>query len=209
MATIQGVLAYAKIQTSDFKYGSTTEKEFTVDVIVDKATGKNWTKEFKKQPAKIIDREDFEKAYKIEPPFDGDELYVIKLKRAAQYRDGTPIPDAMRPRVFVDSGDGTLEDVTKNVLVANGSEGLVSYEVRENDFGKFASLKAVRVDKLIEYKQKGGGSDFSELGVVKSLADDFSDVPQRELSEAQVKAHSKANPAPELEDEDSDSQLPF
>jgi hypothetical protein len=36
--TISGVFAYAKIQEPAFKYQSTTEKEFSIDIIVDKAT---------------------------------------------------------------------------------------------------------------------------------------------------------------------------
>lgn len=196
MPTINGVLAYVKVQQPDFKYGSTTEKEFSTDLVVEKADAKAWNKEFQKQKAKVVDRDDFERIYKIEPPFEGDELFVIKLKKQAQYKDGTPIPDAVRPRVFVKGGNGKLQDVTKDVLVSNGSVGTVSYDVRENDFGKFASLKAIRVDKLIEYKKAGGATSYDELGEVETLATDFSDVPERELSEAQAEAHSKANVAP-------------
>lgn len=196
MATINGVLAYVKVQQADFKYGSNTEKEFSADLVVEKADAKAWNKEFQKQKAKVVEREDFERIYKIEPPFEGDELFVIKLKKAAQYKDGTPIPDAVRPRVFIKGSNGKLQDVTKDVLVSNGSVGTVSYDVRENDFGKFASLKAIRVDKLIEYKKAGGAASYDELGEVESLATDFSSVPERELSEAQAEAHSKANVAP-------------
>src|SRR4030067_738778 len=100
MATMNCVFGYVKLQQPDFKFGSTTEKEFTVDCIVEKATAKAWNKSYPKQKAKEMDRADFEKAYKIDAPYDGDEIYVIKLKKPAQYKDGTPIPDAMRPRVF-------------------------------------------------------------------------------------------------------------
>lgn len=206
MATISGVLAYVKLQQADFKFGSTTEKEYSVDLIVDKATAKQWNKDFKKQPSKEVDRADFEKSYKIAPPTDADEFYVIKLKRAAQYKSGDPIPDAMRPRAFVLGDNNKLQDITKDVLIANGSEGTVSYDVRENEFGRFVSLKAVRVDKLVEYKKKGGASnDFSELGDVESLADDFSDVPERVQSDAQKAVKVKEV---EIEDEDIES-LPF
>ena len=206
MATISGVLAYVKLQQPDFKYGSTTEKEFSVNLVVDKAAAKAWNKEFPKQKAKEVDRADFEKAYKIAPPSDDDEFYVLSIKKPAQYKDGNPLPDAMRPRAFLKGDNGKLQDITKDILVANGSVGTVSYDVRDNEFGHFSSLKAVRVDKLIEYKKKGGAAnDFSELGDVESLADDFSDVPERQQSEAQ-KAVSGKKVEPE---EDFDSEIPF
>lgn len=198
------VFGYVKIQVSDFKYQSNTEKEWTVDCIVDKATAKKWNKEFPKQKAKEVDNEDFEKIFKIAPPFDGDEQYIIKLKKPAQYKkDGVlhPVPDQYRPRVFVPNEEGKLVDVTKDVLVSNGSKGVASFEVNTNDYGTFARLKAIRVDELIEYKKAGGGASFDELGEVESLADDFSDVPEREMSEAQVAAQNKAAQEPDLDED--------
>ena len=211
MATISGVLAYVKLQQPDFKYGSTTEKEFSVNLVVTKAEAKAWNKEFPKQKAREVERSDFEKAYKIAPPTDDDEFFVLSIKKPAQYKDGNPIPDAMRPRAFVKGDEGKLQDITKDVLIANGSIGTVSYDVRDNEFGHFSSLKAIRVDKLIEYKKKGADNDFSELGEVESLADDFSDIPEREVSEAQAKVvakEAKKGKVVEL-DEDEGSLLPF
>ena len=207
MATVTGILAYVKLQQPDFKYGSTTEKEFAVNLIVDKPTAKAWNKEFPKQKAKEVDRADFEKSYKIAPPTDDDEFFVLSIRKPAQYKDGNPIPDAMRPRAFIKGENGKLQDITKDVLIANGSVGTVSYDVKDNDFGHFSSLKAVRVDQLIEYKKKGGASnDFSELGDVESLATDFDDVPERVQSEAQKAVAAKKEV--EIEDEDLES-LPF
>jgi hypothetical protein len=208
MATVTGILAYVKLQQPDFKYGSTTEKEFAVNLIVDKPTAKAWNKEFPKQKAKEVDRADFSKSYKIAPPTDDDEFFVLSIRKPAQYKDGNPIPDAMRPRAFIKGENGKLQDITKDVLIANGSVGTVSYDVKDNDFGHFSSLKAVRVDQLIEYKKKGGASnDFSELGDVESLATDFDDVPERVQSEDQKAVVAKKVEEPE-EDFDSE-QLPF
>lgn len=209
------VFCYAKIQQADFKYQSKTEKEWSVDCVVDKSTAKKWNKEFPKQKAKEIDSEDFEKIFKIAPPFEGDEQYVIKLKKNAQYFKGEemhPTPDVYRPRVFLPGADGKLQDVTKDVLVANGSKGVVSFDTVENSYGKFAQLKAIRVDELIEYKKDGGGSSFDELGEVGSLADDFSDVPDRQMSEVQkeqreevpAKASSKKKEPEPVDDLDDD-----
>jgi hypothetical protein len=210
MATISGVLAYVKLQQPDFKYGSTTEKEFSVNLVVTKAEAKAWNKEFPKQKAREVERSDFEKAYKIAPPTDDDEFFVLSIKKPAQYKDGNPIPDAMRPRAFVKGDEGKLQDITKDVLIANGSIGTVSYDVRDNEFGHFSSLKAIRVDKLIEYKKKGADNDFSELGEVESLADDFSDIPEREVSEAQAKVVAKeAKKGKVVELDDETDPLPF
>lgn len=198
---------YTKIQQADFKYQSKVEKEWSVDCVVDKITAKRWNKEFPKQKCKVVDSEDFEKSFKIPPPYEGDEQYIIKLKKNAQYFKGEdmfPTPDTYRPRVFITDEDGLLQDVTKDTLVANGSKGTVSFDTIENSFGKFAQLKAIRVDDLIEYKS-GGGASFDELGAVGSLADDFSDVPEREMSEAQ-----KGNLKDEVKEEDFDEDsIPF
>lgn len=209
MATMNAVFGYVKLQQPDFKFGSTTEKEFTVDCIVEKVDAKAWNKKYPKQKAKELDRADFEKIYKIDAPYEGDEIYVIKMKKPAQYKDLTPIPDALRPRVFEKGDNGKLVDITKDKLVSNGSKGVVSYDEVTNDFGTFAKLKAVRVDHLIEYKKAGGAANYDELGEVESLATDFDEVPERELSSAQKAAHNKAAPEPqEFEEEDTDS-LPF
>jgi hypothetical protein len=207
MATMNAVFGYVKLQQPDFKFGSTTEKEFTVDCVVEKADAKAWNKKYPKQKAKELDRADFEKIYKIDAPYEGDEIFVIKMKKPAQYKDLTPIPDALRPRVFEKGDSGKLVDITKDKLVSNGSKGVVSYDEVSNDFGTFAKLKAIRVDHLIEYKKAGGAANYDELGEVESLATDFDEVPERELSQAQKAAHSKAA---DFEDEDpEDDKLPF
>ena len=49
---------WTKIQKPSLKFQSQVEKEFVVDVLVDKATAKAaWTKEFPKQKAKESDKE--------------------------------------------------------------------------------------------------------------------------------------------------------
>lgn len=208
MATVTGILAYVKLQQPDFKYGSTTEKEFSVNLVVDKPTAKAWNKEFPKQKAKEVERSDFEKAYKIAPPTDDDEFFVLSIKKPAQYKDGNPIPDAMRPRAFIKGDNSKLQDITKDVLIANGSVGTVSYDVKDNDYGHFSSLKAVRVDKLIEYKKAGGAAnDFSELGDVESLATDFDNVPERVQSDAQKAVVAKKIQEPE--EDFGSSDVPF
>ena len=185
------VFAYCKIDQADFKYGSKTEKEYSVDVVVPKAVAKEWNKKYQKQKCKEVDRDDFERAYKFAPPFEGDELYVIKLKKPAQYKDGTPIADYAKPRVLLATEDGNV-DITATTKVANGSKGVAQFDEVSNDFGTFAKLKAIRVDELIEYKPAGGGASFDELGGVKGGLADLGGIPEREPSEAQEKAYEEA-----------------
>lgn len=202
------VFAYAKIAQADTKYQS-TEKEYSVDCVVPKSVAKEWNKKYPKQKSKEFDNSDFERIFKIAPPFDGDEQFVIKLKKPAQYKDGTIIPDALKPRVFEKGEDGKLLDITATKLVANGSKGVAQFDEVTNSFGTFAKLKAIRVDQLIEYK-KGGGDSFSELGAVDGGLQDLSAIPERTPSEAQQKANKvEEKEAPAEDFEEFDENLPF
>lgn len=174
MATISGVLLYTCIQQPTFKYQDKVNKEYKVSVCVSEDEADAWDELFPKQSAKAVKTADFETEYKVEAPFpDQRKQFVITLKRDAQYPDGKPIPEQYRPKVYVKSNSGKLVDVTASKLVANGSVGVVSYEVRSNDYGDFAKLKNVRVDELIEYVQRGAGDD--ELGEVDDSSGDFDD----------------------------------
>lgn len=111
------VLYYTKIKTPSLKFGSQTEREYTVDVVVDKATAKAWNKQFPKQKSKELDNDEFLEKFKAEKvPFEGDEQFVIKMRKAAQYKDKAtgnlvPIPEQYIPRVFLSDGEGNLEDI--------------------------------------------------------------------------------------------------
>ena len=175
---IEGVtFFYAKINKPSLKYQSETDKEFTVDVLVDKATAKNWSKSFPKQKPRELDAEEFGEKFGTEHLVDGvDEYYLIKLKKPANYRDKETgvlkdIPDQYRPRVFLDDGNGELEDITFTKLVGNGSKGVVQYEVNTNSFGTFGKLLAIKVDELVVVEQGDSAGKFNVLGKVKSLAE--------------------------------------
>src|SRR5690554_1485851 len=209
---------YVKIQQPDFKYQS-KDKEYSVECVVSKETAKAWNKKYPKQKAKEIDREDFAKIYKIDPPYEGDEIYVIKLKKSAQYKDGTPLPEELKPRVFEKTEQGNV-DITAIKLVANGSSGVAQFDEVSNDFGTFARLKAIRVDKLIEYRK--GGASFDELGEVVGGLQSLADIPEREMSEAQkvqrseedseAKAKPRKEDSPKVEtpdDSEFDENLSF
>lgn len=168
---------YPKIKQAVLKYQSETEKEFTADVLVDKVTAKSWAKAFGKQKPKELDREEFSERYGAEHLIEGvDEYFLIKLKKQASYRDKETgalkdIPDQYRPRVFLDDGNGELEDITFTKLVGNGSRGVVQYEVNTNSFGTFGKLLAIKVDELVVVEQGDSAGKFNVLGKVKSLAE--------------------------------------
>ena len=211
--TISGVFAYAKIQEPAFKYQSTTEKEFSIDIIVDKETAKAFGKQFPKQKGKQVDNDDFEEIYKMPPPFpDQDEQYVLKLKRPALYKDGKPLPESYWPKVMQKKG-GKAVQIPREVLVGNGSTGKVSYDVNENDYGTFAKLKNILVEDLKEYKKTGGsGADDFGLELEEPTADEFGSADDGEGNEVKVpakaaKTSTKTSKKPPV-DSDSD-QDPF
>ena len=213
--TISAVFAYAKIQEPAFKYQSTTEKEFSIDLIVDKATAKAFGKQFPKQKGKTVDNDDFEEIYKMPPPFpDQDEQYVLKLKRPAQYKDGKPLPESYWPKVM-QKKNGKAVQLPREVLVGNGSTGKVSYDVNENDYGTFAKLKNVLVEDLKEYKKSGGtGADDFGLELEEPTADEFGSADDGEGNEVKVPTKAaKTSAAPKGKkppvDEESDSDIPF
>ena len=212
--TISGVFAYAKIQEPAFKYQSTTEKEFSIDIIVDKVTAKAFGKQFPKQKGKVVDNDEFEEIYKMPPPFsDQDEQFVLKLKRPAQYKDGNPLPESYWPKVMQKKG-GKAVQVPREVLVGNGSVGKVSYDVNENDFGTFAKLRNILVEDLKEYKKSGGsGADDFGLELEEPTTDEFGSADDGEGNEVKVpakaaKTSTKVSKKPPVEEE-VDETSPF
>ena len=164
---IEGTLVYAKVGQPDNAYQS-TEKEWSIEVIVDEDTADKWDEQFKKQPAKKIKATDFESKYKIPLPthLKGEKnVFGIKLKRKAT-NDGVPVEESFRPKVYIDDTEGNRTEIGQAKLVANGSFGKVSYYISENDYGKFSRLQNVLMDedKFVEYESKSSGGSGSEFG---------------------------------------------
>lgn len=183
-ATVTGTVLYNALKAPKWKFESDTRKEFSVEVVVDKATARAWDKTFKKQPAKVIDNEEFVKTFGMDLPFpEQEDQYVIKLKRPADYEEKDkatdqktgrilPIPDKYRPRILLltDSTTRKCTDITfKEYGLGRGSVATVQYEERDSGkFGTTARLLNVRVDSLIKYEF---GNSFDELGSVDELAE--------------------------------------
>lgn len=206
---------YVKLQTGSYKYQSKTEKEYTVDVVVDKKTAKAFKKAFPKNGFKEVDTADFEKQFKIAPPFpDEDEQFIIKMKADCQLKYDAPnaglvkgdkIPHewSSRPKVLRPV-EGGVEDITLVTLVANGSKGDVSFNIKSNDFGTFPAFTGILVKELIEYQ--GGNSNTTAFGeVVGGFNTDESNIQQDAESYERVDLDEDS---PEGDDS-SDDDTPF
>ena len=201
--TIEGTLVFVTIQTPQTKYQS-TDKEFKVGIVVDEDTADSWNERFPKQTAKVVKTSDFKETYKIDPVFpDEKKQYVITIKKPANYKDGTPLPQQYTPKVLLQEGK-TAIDVTQSVLPANGSKGKVSFEENSNDFGTFSRLKNVLVTEMIEYK-KGGGNAADEFGLEVQGASDFNEVQETNTEPKQPKPKVTPTTVPE----ETESDCPF
>lgn len=220
MPTISGVLVYTCIQQPTLKYQDKVNKEFKVSIVIDEDQADDWNEKFSKQPAKAIRTSEFKDEFKIEPPFPGEKKqYVITLKKDAQYKDGNPLPENLKPKVYLstgtdESGKVQMKDITKDKLVGNGSVGVVSFETLSNEYGDFARLKNVRVDTLVEYQQRGSGDD--DLGAVTDNTDsDFDDVPSKEQDKPKSKTATSPRPdrktksVKDIPDDNPDDDSPF
>ena len=157
---IEGTLVYAKIGQPDNKYQS-TEKEWSIEVIVGEDEAEAWDDQFQKQKAKKIKASEFEAKYRIPCPIDGVKyVYGVKLKRQAT-NDGVPVDELFRPKVYVDDSEGNRTEVGLSRKVANGSYGKVSYYISSNDYGTFSRLQNVQMEEenFIEYEGSAGGGD--------------------------------------------------
>lgn len=207
--------AYVKLQSGSTKYQS-KDLEYTVDVIVDKATAKEFKKAYPKNSVKDFDNAEFKEKFKIDPPYPTqDEQFVIKLKAAAQLKadasaaglvagDLIPYEWNSRPKVFVPV-EGGVEDITLNVLVANGSKGDVAFTVNSNDFGTFPQLTGILVKDLIEYEAQGGSSSAfgTVVGGYKSDTSNVKQVPTQQPKE------ETEEPSQEEFDSFDDESIPF
>ena len=205
---IEGVACYVKVHKPYPKYQS-EDKEFTLDLVISKDQAKQWKKDFKKQPPKEFDNEDFKKIFKIDPPFeDQDEQFVIKVKTEAGYLDGKQKEKKFWPRVLV-MEDGSAVDIAEGILVGNGSKVKVSYNVRTNSYGTFAKLKNILVLDLVEFED-GGGAAGSEFGLqVKGNSEFEEDVDDAPKTPKSTPAKAPAKTTKKEEQEEDEDSSPF
>lgn len=197
------VLTYVKVAEPTTKYQS-TDLEYSIDAVVEKSVAKQWNKDFPKQKAKELEKEEFESKYKIEAPFEGEDVYVIKLKKAAT-KNGVAFDEKFRPRLLIENDDGERTDVTVSRLCSNGVKAKVSYRITENDFGRFGQLNNILVkeDDFVEYvSQSGGvGSEFGGKPVAAS-------EPAKE-SATKARANKETTKVTPVSVDDDSDQAPF
>jgi len=144
-----------------------TKTEYSVDLLVSEEVADEWDEVFTKQPSKKFTAAKFKEKFKIEdesvlPDPKAKKFFIIKVKQAAQKKDGSDIHPKMRPRV-AQVVDNKPVDITFKELVGNGSKVDVLMRANENDFGCFAYLGTVKVNDLISYSTDNSDEDEEEF----------------------------------------------
>jgi hypothetical protein len=199
------VLAYAKLGEPTKKFQS-EDLVYEVDCIVEKSVAKAWSKQFVKQKAKEFDADEFKAKFKMEPPFGGDEVYVIKMRKAAS-KDGEFYDQKFRPQVLLDTAEGERVNITTSRLISNGSRAKVSYRITENSFGIFGMLNNVLMDEdgFVEYVSQGGGPAGNEFGGSKPIKQEAS---RKEVTEARKsKEAAEKKPAKKVIKEEDTEEM--
>lgn len=209
---ISGTILYAKVTEPSYKYQSETEQEFSIDIVVTEDEFDSFGERYPKQKGKAVKTSEFEEIYKIKPVYPSEKKqYILKLKKPATFKSKTSgnlevISDKYWPKILVQKGSKAVP-LEEGVLIANGSEGKVSFEENTNSFGTFARLKNVLVTKLIEYKKEGADAA-SDFGLSTDIegSEDFEDQLEVTKVKKEVAKPAKRNV---VKDESEDMDSPF
>lgn len=204
---LTGTLVYVQVDTPKNCYVEEKGKEWKASIVVSEDDADSWDEEYPKQTAKQVKTSEFESIYKIPAPFEEQrKQYIITLRKNTKLGNGKDVPEQYQPKVFKRDGK-VITDVTKQVLVANGSTGQISVETYDGKMGTFARLKNVLVENLIEYHKEGSsGNAGDEFGLeLKKEPNEFDTQEEKKPSKATPAKNKKV---PEPAEDDSDS-LPF
>lgn len=211
---VEGMLLYTAIQKAVKAYQKpgTDPKpdEWKVSIVL---TDEDYVDSLEEWATKIdcklslkkVKTSSFEEIYKVAPPEDaGKNVWVWTLRKSTELgKTGNPVPPKFRPKVYQRKGN-TLVDVTNEVLVGNGSQGVVSTDlfVRNNGSASIY-LKNVLVTDLIEYTSNSGEDyvEGSEFGIPVANGE----ITEQEPNKATTKKALKVEP----EDSDDDDSAPF
>lgn len=135
-------------------------KEYVTTVVISKEQYNQFIKEFPSKKTAPIENDDFKEKYKTDPPFPNQAMqYVLKFKQRAFKKDGTPMPDGLRPKVYQFINNEQVDITT--TLIGNGSQGTLRYSVwtPTQMSGKeppkpTANLFAMLITDLVEYEDK-------------------------------------------------------
>lgn len=203
---LTGTLVYVQVNKPVECYVKEKGFEYKASIIVDEDTADAWNEAYPKQSATVIKTSEFEGKFKIPAPFpDAKKQYQITLRKNTKYtktekdEDGNEVknsydvPAEYLPKAFLKTEDGR-EDITHSKLIANGSKGSISVQVRQLRVGDVANLGNILVTDLIEYKaaKREAGSEF-----------DDDDTPAPAKAKPAGKAPAKSAPA------DADESDPF
>lgn len=159
---------YVSIQDAREKF-SKDGNEYSVKLVVDKATAKAFKKQFSKQGFSECETENFEEQYGIAPPFPKDDTqYLITLKAPEDQiirstdSNGEEVERSVkldygefkRPKVYVPTNEG-VKDITRDLIAGNGSSGHASFWVLSTStYGDFARLSGILVNDLKVYEKR-------------------------------------------------------
>lgn len=170
MATIKNVyFYYAKIKNPVLEYQKEAVKdlphmnrECVVDTLVPETVYKALKRKYKTvkavREAREFDAEEFEKAFKVKPPYEAETYYVVKFKKKTYYKDEN---EAAKPKVVGQVGQ--VKDINglainEDVALGNGTLGHIQFKERtwDNQFGKGMALDlmALCVKELVEFVEQ-------------------------------------------------------
>lgn len=121
---------YTKIAEPQQKFGSDDPLDtlYSVQVFLDEDSFDAFTAQFPNKRTTPIRNEEFVEKFKTEVPFpEQKKQYFLRFTQKAFKKDGQPMPESLRPRVFKFT-EGRQEDIT-DTLIGNGSKGTVRYNV--------------------------------------------------------------------------------
>lgn len=183
MNKLTGTLVYVQVNKPVDCFVKDKGQEWKASIIVDEDTADAWNELYPKQTASVIKTSEFESVFKIPPPFpDAKKQFQITLRKNTKYtktekdaegnevKNSYDVPEEYHPKVFLQTENGR-EDITHTKLVANGSKGIISVQVRELRVGNVANLGNVLVTDLVEYKaaKKEAGSEFDDIAPPKAV----------------------------------------
>ena len=202
---IKGYFVYTSINSPKLKYGSVTEKEYTVGIIVSEEDAEAFEDKKYNKKVKEIRTSEFKEKYKFEPPFpDQKKQYLIVATQNVLNSRGEALSPDLRPRAYHKKEDGKLYDITdKNI--GNGSYGTLRINVlpiMKNQTSDKPSIKlsAILVEDLIEYE--GNKDEWASESVNRV------EIAEPTVTTSAARASSPSVSALPEDDED-DSDLPF
>ena len=205
--TVEGVtFLFEKIGKPQFKKDSTTLTEFSINVVVDEDTADEFGAKYQNQKVRFLKNSEWEEKYPdIELPFPMQKKqFILTLKKDTHSKAGAPLPDSMRPHVYLRTGTDEVEQITgvAGKGVGNGSKGSITWDEFTNSYGTTAKLLYIIVDDLVVYEGGTGGNTVpAGLKVINKGAAPAYEAPTANSNDGE--------PVKQAEPDYNDSDIPF